>query len=210
MIQLALKLASRTIASLKVLAGTFIEGLTGTAYFPTPTTTPAMIEAAVEDVTTAENELASAEQTVVAKRNALDQKVQALKSVLTNVGLECLDKVKNDPEPLARTKLLSAKLILKSDGAPTEDIAVPENFGVTRGDHTGAVDGGCNKVPNAKMYRVRVATNLNGPWETKYEGTRSSFTIQGLAPGVTFFQMAAFGVNGGWSEWCDTAILHVV
>lgn len=210
MLQLALKLLKRELEDLKTFAATIITGLTGNNNFPTPTTTPAMVQTGIDEVTDAENGLADAERVVVEKREVLKNKVEALREVITKVGVECLNKVKNDPEDVARVKLLSVGLVLKADSTPTEVVAMPTNFAVTQGDHSGEVDGGCNRVPNAKMYRVRVSASITGPWEIKYEGTRSSFSIASLPLGMTYFQMAAFGTNGGWSEWSDPAACHVI
>ena len=211
MILLALALASRTIASIKNLAISLIKGLANNPAFPNPPTTGEMIQAAIDAVGVAEGDLTTAKQVVVAKSNELDNKVQALKNVINNVGLECLDKVKNDPEDVARTKLLSVNLILKGDTtAPTQEVALPTNFHVTTGDHNGQVNGGCNKVQHAVLYRVRMATTPIGPWVVKYEGTRTSFTIKDLPQGLAYFQISAFGTHGGWTEWSDLASCFVV
>jgi len=210
MIQLAFKLATLTLELLKDLAASLKAGLTGNANFPTPTTTPAMIQTGIDNLTTAQGELSAAEDVVTMKRVNVEEKRLALHSIINAAGVECLDKVKTLPEAEARMKLLSANLPLKSAGAPVEAVERPENFHVSQGDHSGEVDGGCNKVANAKMYRVRCSATVNGPWETKYEGTKSSFTISNLPVGVCFMQMAAFGTNGGWSEWSDLASIHVV
>lgn len=210
MIQLALKLAGRSIGSMKNLAASIKTGLTGNASFPAPTTTPVMLQTAIDNVTAVEAALTTAEEVVTMRREDLGGKVQALQDVLNAVGVECLDKVKTLPEADARMKLMSANLILKSDGAPVAEVAAPQNFHLSQGDHSGEVDGGCNRVANAKMYRVRCGASMAGPFVTKYEGTKSSFTIAGLALGVCWFQMAAFGTNGGWSEWSDPATVNVV
>jgi hypothetical protein len=210
MIQLAFKLATLTLELLKDLAASLKAGLTGNAGFPSPTTTPAMMQTGIDNLTAAEGELSAAEGVVTMKRVNVEEKRFALHSLINAVGVECLDKVKTLPEAEARMKLLSVNIPLKSPSAPVEAVERPENFHVSQGDHSGGVDGGCNKVANAKMYRVRCGATVNGPFETKYEGTKSSFTIANLPIGVCFMQMAAFGTNGGWSEWSDLASIHVV
>ncbi len=210
MIQIAFKLRELTIEALKNMAASIKAGLTGNASFPTPSPTTTEIQTAIDVVTTQEAVLKTAEDEVTEQRGVLQQKVEALENVVRAVGANCQDKVKTDPEATARMKLLSANLPLKAEGAPVEEVARPQNFHVSQGDHSGEVDGGCNKAKNAKMYRVRCGATANGPWETKYEGTRSSFTIKQLPVGECFMQMAAFGTNGGWSEWSDIARIHVV
>jgi hypothetical protein len=210
MIQLALKLTERTIASLKTLAASIKTGLTGNASFTTPAPTPTEIQTAIDAVTTQETVVQAAEDNVTTQREVLEQKVDGLRNVLRAVAANCQDKVKNDAEDVARAKLLSANLPLKSEGAPVDEIARPENFHISQGDHSGEVDGGCNKVKNAKMYRVRCGAAPAGPFTTMYEGTKSSFTIKNHPLGVCYMQMSAFGTNGGWSEWSDLASINVV
>ena len=210
MIQLALRLTERTLAGLKTFAMSVMTGLTGNASFPTPNPTPANIETAVDNLSDAEDELAAAEAVVVSKREAVEGRAEDLRNVLRAVAANCQDKVKNDPEELARTKLMSANLPIKTGASPVDPVSRPANFHVSQGDHSGEVDGGCNRVANAKMYRVRYGAAPGGPFETKYEGGKSSFTISGLPVGVGWLQMAAFGTNGGWSEWSDPATIHVV
>jgi hypothetical protein len=210
MIQLALRLTELTVAGLKSLATKIKDGLTNNASFPTPNPTPQNIDDAILAVTTAEGELGAAEALVTAKEDNLEQKVEALRDVLRRAGANCLDKVKEDPEATQRTKLLSANFTLKGDTAPPPVDTTPlTGFSVSHGDHSGEVDGICNKRTGAKMYRARHGTSPNGPWTTGYEGTKSSFTISDLPMGDTWFQMQAF-VGGQWTEWCDPARLHVV
>ncbi len=210
MIQLAFKLTERTVASLKDMAASIKTALTGNASFPTPSPTTTEIQNAIDAVTTQEGVLQAAEDEVTEQRGVLEQKVEALRNTLRAVGANCLDKVKTDPEATAKMKLLSANLPLRADNAPAEEVGMPQNFHISQGDHSGEVDGGCNKVKNSKMYRVRCGATANGPWDTKYEGTKSSFTIKQLPVGECFMQMSAFGTNGGWSEWSDLARIHVV
>ena len=210
MIQLALKLTVRTIESLKNLAASIKAGLTGNASFPTPSPSTTDIQTACDAVSAQEGVLQAAEDSVTHEREVLAQAVESLRGVLRAVGADCLDEVKNDAPDVALAKLLSANLPIKTEGSPADPVAVPQNFHVTQGDHTGSVDGGCNRVPDAKMYRTRVGTSPGGPFETKYEGTKSSWTITSLAVGECWFQMAAFGTNGGWSEWSDPARCHVI
>jgi len=205
MIQLALRLTKLSVNALKNLAATIKTGLTGNANFPTPTTTPTMIQTAIDNVTTAEADLSAAEATVVMKSENLENKLQALRDTLNAVGIECLDKVKNDPEDTARMKLMSANLPLKSAGAPVGELDRPENLSCTIGDHEGEIDGGCDRVTNAKMYRARYATSPSGPWTVGYEGSKSSFTLKSLTPGAEYWiEIAAFG-SGAWTEWSDPA-----
>ena len=205
MIQLALKLFNRTVASLKTYAGTVKTGLTGNASFPSPATTPAMVQTAIDDVTAAEGQLSAAEGAVAMKREDLEQKVTALRNIVNAVGLECLDKVKTDPEDVARMKLMSVNLTLKSAATPTADLPRPENLHCTLGDHSGEIDGACDRVPDAKMYRAHYSTTPDGTKTVGYEGSKSSFTIKGLTSGTEYWiEVAAFGA-GAWTEWSDPA-----
>ena len=210
MIQLALKLTKATLAALKTLASSIKSGLTGNASFPTPNPTPANIQTAIDEMEAQENALALAESKVEEEREMLAQKRLALENILRAVAANCMDTVKLDPEDVARAKLMSAMLPLRADNAPVDEIESPDNFFVTQGDHSGEADGGCDRVKNAKLYRVRFGTNVNGPFQTVYEGTKSSFTAKSLPIGEGWFQMAAFGTNGGWSEWSDPARCHVI
>ena len=169
MIQLALKLTERTLDALKNLAASIQAGLTGNASFPTPSPSTTDLQTACDTVATQQAALQAAEDEVTEQREMLDQKVEALRNVLRAVGANCLDKVKNDAEDVAKAKLLSANLVLKSEGAPVDEIERPENFHVSQGDHSGEIDGGCNKVKNAKMYRVRCGATASGPFTTVYE-----------------------------------------
>jgi hypothetical protein len=210
MIQIALKLSRKTMAAVKNLAASIKAGLTGNASFPTPSPTTTEIQTAIDDVSAQEAVLQAAKDNVTTQENILDQKFETLCSVIRAVVANCQDKVKNDDEATARAKLLSANLPLKSDANPVEAVERPENFHVTQGDHSGSIDFGCNRVVNAKMYRVRCGASPDGPFTTKYEGTRSAGTIDGHPLGPCWLQMSAFGTNGGWSEWSDPAFIHVV
>lgn len=210
MIQIALKLRDLTLQGLKDLAAAIKAGLTGNASFASPNPSPANIQTGIDNLTTAQNELSTAEAAVVLKRQAVEDKAEALRGILRASAANCQDVVKNDTDEVARTKLLSANFPLKSDGAPgTPDMTPPQSFFVNRGDHDGAVDGGCDRVTGAKMYRVRHGASMSGPWATGYEGTKSSFTINALAAGERWFQMQAF-VGGAWTEWSDPARCVVV
>lgn len=210
MIQLALKLAKLTANGLKNLAASVVTGLTGNAHFPAPTTTPVLIQGGIDDLIASEAALSASEDVVTMNRQDVEDKTQALRDLLTAAGTECLDTVKTLSEADARMAILSANLPIKSAGSPVDEVDRPQNFHITQGDHSQEVDGGCNKVLNSQMYRVRFGPAVDGPWETKYEGKKSSFTIAGLPTGICFMQMAAFGTNGGWSDWSDVASIHVL
>ncbi len=210
MIQIALKLARLTRQQLKDLANAIKAGLTSNANFSSPSPTATQIGTAITDLVTAENARATAEGALTAALEAEAQKEEALRAILRASATNCQDAVKNDPEDTQRTKLLSANFPLKSDADPgTPDMTPPQSFFVNRGDHDGFVDGGCDRIAAAKMYRVRHGISASGPWTTGYEGTKSSFTIEGLAAGERWFQMQAF-VGGTWTEWSDPARCVVV
>lgn len=210
MIQIALKLTKITITALKNLAGDIKTGLTGNASFPSPSPSTTEIQTAITNVTNQEGALSVAQAAVVAQEDLLEQKVEALRNVLRAAAANCLDAVKTDSEEVARTKLLSANFTLKTDAEPTPEVARPENFHISQGDHSGEVDGGCDRVEFAKMYRVRCGTTADSLPVTVYEGTKSSFTAKNVPIGLCYMQMAAFGTNGGWSEWSDIASIRVV
>ncbi len=210
MIQVALKLTKITIAALKTLAGSIKTGLTGNASFPTPSPTPAQIDTAITAVSDQEVIVGAAAAALVAQEDILEQKVDALRNVLRAVVANCQDTVKNDPEEVAREKLLSANLTLKADAEPAPEVERPENFHISQGDHSGEVDGGCDRVSHSKMYRVRCGATPESLPTTVYEGTKSSFTAKNVPIGLCYMQMSAFGTNGGWSEWSDIASIRVV
>ena len=100
-------------------------------------------------------------------------------------------------------------LRLRARPVPVGDLPAPEDFSVTRSDAEGTVDGQCHCVPGASSYKSQQSVNRDGPWLPGYEGTKSSFTLGGLTPGVmTYHRMAALGPNG-LSPWSDIAQCRV-
>jgi hypothetical protein len=213
MLQLALKLAELTENGLKALARAIKTGLAsadGLAKFPTPKVTPAQLEAAAAAVEAQEGRVATAEGKLAEERAALLTSVTALTDTITAAATDCLNTVSQLPEAEARAALATVNVAVRGEREPSPAAVQPTNFYVNRGDHDHSVSGGCDRQKQARLYRVRYGGTANGPWTVGYEGTRSSFEIQNLTPGESWFQMAAFATNGGWSEWSDPARCHVL
>lgn len=211
MLQLALKLSTQTTNEKKTLGRSLKEGLTNAAAsFPNPKITPEVLEAAVKAVEDQEVLVGTAEDELSEQREALQQKVAFLEATITQSATDSLNTVSLLPEAEAKAALMAAYVPLRGAGVPAQPVPTPQNLVITQGDHSGEVDGACHRSKGAIMYRVRVGATTAGPFETKYEGTKSSFTIGGLPVGDCWFQMAAFGTNSGWSEWSDPARCHVI
>ena len=202
----ALKLARINTNDKKTLAGTLATGLTeNTAIVPDPKVEPAELIAGAKAVSDQEVILAAAEANVTTQRDILTQKIGALEVLMTRSVAHSTFVVEGDP-----MKMGMLKIPMKSGPTTAPTAGPPQHFFVTQGDHTTEVDGQCDKVPRASLYRVERAASPNGPWTTGYEGKRSSFTIAGLTPGeIGWFRMAAF-VGEEWTDWSDPATCRVL
>ena len=202
----ALKLALLTTNEIKSLGGALAAGLTANpALVPAPAVTPAQLIAAVKAVSDQEPVLAAAEANVPTQRNLLAQKLAALETLMTTSANDSTNVVHHDG-----VKMGMLNIPLKGTSVPAPHVGAPQNFSVTQGDHSTYVDGHCNRAQGAKMYKAQSAISPAGPWTEGYSGSKSSFTITGLAPGQEmWFRMAAY-IGGVWTEWSDPAMCRVV
>ena len=204
----ALKLAQLNTAEIKNLAGSLATGLTDNpTLVPTPKVTPVQLTGAADAVSQQEVKLKAAEDGVIAQRSILAEKIDALKALITTSAKDSTLVVAGDA-----VKMEMLNIPVKSTGGPATPAPAggPQNFSVTQGDHSGEVDGHCNAMKNAKLYRAEHAASANGPWTNGYEGSKSKFTVAGLTPGQqVWFRMAAF-VGGQWTDWSDPAMCIVL
>ena len=209
-IRLALKLDRVSVNTVKNYARALRNGLIDSEAFPEMVDAPDQLETGVKSVEEQEATVTAAAAALRAERVELKRRVKALKSVVGATTTACVSTVSRRPEVEARAALQSANIPLRGDGAPTLSAGRPSNLHVARGSHDGSVQGRCDREKQARLYRLRASRTVDGPWETLYEGTKARFTISGLAAGDWYFQMAAIGTNGGWSEWSDVASCVVV
>ncbi len=206
MAKVALKLQSKDHPEKITLARSMATGLTeNPALVPTPKVAPAALEAAALALEQADQAIADAEEAINPLRTDAAGKETALDLLLNKSADDSAVETAYD-----RMKLELLKVPLQSETPAAPDTTPLLNFHVTHGDHDGYVDGGANRRKGASLYRVRCGASATGPWTSVYEGTKSSFTIQGQASGqICYYQMAAF-VGGVWTEWSDLAQLRVV
>ncbi len=202
----ALKNRQRDEAGVSQICRTLATGLGKTpVVITTPEVTPAQLNGAADDLDAAVQNLATYDQGRAAFVTEVANKRKAAEVLATRSAENSATQTSYD-----KTKLDFLLVPLQSETDATPDTSPLTNFYVSHGDHDGEVDGGCNRRKGAKLYRVRCGAAATGPWETKYEGSKSTFTITGETPGqICYFQMAAF-VGGQWTEWSDIAQLRIV
>jgi hypothetical protein len=201
----ALKNKERDEAGVSQICRTLATGLLKTpVVITTPKVTPTQLNDAADDLDEAVQALATYDQ----GRGVLVQEVANKRKDAEGLATKSADDSAVQTS-YDKTKLEFLLVPLQSeDGTP--DTSPLQNFHVSHGDHEGEVDGGCNRRKGAKLYRVRCGPAVTGPFETRYEGTKSNFTITGETVGhMCYFQMAAF-VGGQWTEWSDVAQLRIV
>ena len=199
MAEIAFKFARKTPADIRQLAVDAKAGLTNNANFPNTTARVTALGTKTAAYDTAVTNQAIAAAALQTADDAVDAAVENIKTELNGAKKDC-EEVTHDP-----VKLGSTQMPLKGESQPVGDLPAPEDFSVTRSDAEGTVDGQCHKVDGASSYKSETSINRDGPWTLGYEGTKSSFTLGGLTPGVmTYHRMAALGPNG-LSPWSDIA-----
>jgi hypothetical protein len=202
----ALKLKEKNRPEKVTLARSMAKGFTDhPTVVPSPKVTATQLTTAAQEAEDAEQAITDAEEAINPLRTIAASKFAALETLMTTSADDSAVETGGDR---AKMELLNIPLQSETPSAP--DTSPLANFHVTHGDHEGSVDGGANRRKGASMYRVRCSTTATGPWTVVYEGTKSSWTIQGQPVGqLCYFQMAAF-VGGAWTEWSDIAQLRIV
>jgi hypothetical protein len=202
----ALKNKERDEAGVSQICRTLAEGLTKTPIvITTPKVTPTQLNDGADDLDEAVQNLADHDQGRAVLVQEVANKRKAAEALATQSADDSAVQTGYD-----KTKLDFLLVPLQSETDSAPDTSPLQNFHVSHGDHEGEVDGGCNRRKGTKIYRVRCGPSATGPWATKYEGSKSNFTITGETVGqMCYFQMQAF-VGGQWTEWSDIAQLRIV
>ena len=192
--------------SLKVTAGSVLNGLTGNPVFPNPTVSLTTLETAITDFSDAlvEQEQGGSMATA-AKKNKRETLVRILRRLASYVEDNCDGNL---------AALLSSGFAAASTSRVQAHLAAPFILRLLNG-HTGQLLVKLRKpIANAKCYELRYvvvaplgagqgADGTPGPWQSGDLCSNSrALALNGLTPGTTYnVQIRAIGGSTGQSDW---------
>ncbi len=174
--------------------------MTGNPDFATPNPALTAVTAATNDVVAANNASNQARMESKAKTTALNDRVDTLRGMLTQLG-SYVENIANGKEALIQSAGMDVKAARSASAAP----GVVSGFEATTGDNDGEIDLSWNSLDGASSYVVE--RSLAGPpaagWEHQATVTKSRMTANGLTSGTRYwFRVAAVAPKGqgGWSD----------
>jgi hypothetical protein len=176
-----------------------VAAMTGNPSFPTPSPTLASITTAANELKTANADVLASRQTAKEKTAIQNQKEDALDQLLTQ-SAAYVESVGGNNEQL----ILSAGMAMRLPAvATTEAPTQPQGLMATAGDHDGEIYLSWDTVSGAKSYVIERSPDPPTTWTHAGVSTRSNFTAQNLISGTRdWFRVAAVNSNGqsGWSD----------
>ena len=185
--------------SLKVTAGSVLNGLTGNPVFPNPTVSLTTLETAITDFSDAlvEQEQGGSMATA-AKKNKRETLVRILRRLASYVEDNCDGNL---------AALLSSGFAAASTSRVQAHLAAPFILRLLNGN-TGQLLVKLRKpIANAKCYELRYAAvgadGTPGPWQNGGLNSNSrALALNGLTPGTMYnVQIRAIGGSTGQSDW---------
>ena len=197
--RIRLNLSKLSITEKIAKARQIVTALTGNASFPTPSPPLASITTAANELKTANDEVLASRQTAKEKTAIQNQKEDALNQLLTQCAAY-VESVGGNNEQL----ILSAGMAMRAPAVATTDAPTqPEALTATAGDHDGEIDLSWDTVAGAKSYVIEKSPDPPTTWTHAGVSTRSTFAVQNLTSGTRYwFRVAALNGNGqsGWSD----------
>lgn len=197
--RIRLNLSKLSITEKIAKARQIVTALTGNADFPTPSPPLANITTAANELKTANDEVLASRQTAKEKTAIQNQKEDALNQLLTQCAAY-VESVGGNNEQL----ILSAGMAMRAPAVATTDAPTqPEALTATAGDHDGEIDLSWDTVAGAKSYVIERSPDPPTTWTHAGVSTRSTFVVQNLTSGARYwFRVAALNGNGqsGWSD----------
>jgi hypothetical protein len=183
------------------LGNTVKTAMTGNANFPAPNPPLATIGTLVTTAQTkinAYNLLKAQTDTALSDR---DTALQALRNGLSQEG----DHVQNVSGG-DRTKIESAGMSVRDDGAPIGTPTQVLNLVLTEGDFEGSLDAAWDRVRGASSFEIQISPDPITPtsWAFKQSASKSSATISGLTSGAKLWvHVRAIGAGNTPGPWSD-------
>lgn len=173
--------------------------------FASPDPSLATLNAAIATVQQRQNGVRSLEQQLTTERDKLTAEVNALKSVLDDIGgyVEQTAKAANDPN-----LILKGGFSLPEEKAATNTIAVPTQVALAEiPQTTGVIQVRIKPVARAKAYMVRFCTDpMQQDWkEAQYFSSSKDMRLRIAAGTKIFVTVKALGPNNIESDWSDVA-----
>ena len=166
-----------------------IAGMTGNAFFPTPTPALPGLVTLLEDYTKALKACGAQDRNKIAIKNALRLQLNAAFNQLgIYVNLECMGNVE---------KLTSSGFRLSKVPEPVH-LETPTGLVVTPGINPGTMDASVNRVAGASGYLFERCDDINvaEPLWVIFGSVRCNYTFTGLVPGKTYYvRVVALGAN---------------
>jgi hypothetical protein len=178
--------------------------LTGNANFPTPNPTLAAYGTLITTAQTKVNAYNLLKAQLDAALADRDAAIRALDAGTTQMG-DYIQNVSGGD----RTKIESAGMSVRNDGAP---IGTPDrvlNLVLTEGDFEGTLDAAWDKVRGASSYEIQTSPDPITPtsWTFKQSASKSSATISDLTSGAKLWvHVRAIGARNTAGPWSDPAI----
>ena len=204
MMKFKLELYKKKPTDKLALGAAHIAAMTGNTNYPQATRVPtdAQVQAAQDELATAEAEVDAAEIAWKQKLQIRDQKEAAWDTVITARANNCEAVTPNDAAALASTGFP-----LRSSGAPIGALPAPGDLRAVATKNEGEIDLRCHTVKGASSYEweCRLYSDLNAPWTPVKPSTSARLLVQELTPGVVYaFRVRAVGAAGPGS-WSDEA-----
>lgn len=188
-----------TVASLQVLSGFIVTGMTGNAAFATPNPTLADFTAARNDYIAAVNG---------AKGNTIGVAVRVQKRTALLALIRKLAHYVQVTSGGDLPTLLSSGLTAQRPRQPVGVLPAPLNLRLLRGKVTGQIIVRTNRHDQAGAYEWRYTTAANPTGWIRGDATLSaSTTLYDLVPGTQYIVQGRAVGSAGPSNWSDGAML---
>jgi hypothetical protein len=189
-----------------VFSKQIITSMTANPNFATPVPSLATVTTAITAAETANADLKVARKATVTKASILDDKLADLDSIVTQLAAYVESTAKGDD-----TKIKSAGMGVKSQGAPIGIPSAPENLLAVAATQN-EIELNWDKVSGAKSYVVQLTQDLNGNanWSISSVVTKAKVTIKNLESGKKYwFKVAAVGA-AGQGPFSDPATTYAI
>jgi hypothetical protein len=204
MARIRLNLGRLTVPEKIAKTEQIIDSLTGNPNFPNPSPSLTTITTAKNELKTAAGELQAVNQSRKEKSTNQNAKEDVIDQLLTQLAAH-VESVAGANEQMILSAGMDLRAVSTASTTPPDH---PAALTATAGDRDGEIDLSWDPVSGARSYVVEQSADpaTSATWTHAGVGTRSTFTVGGLASGTRYwFRVAA--VNGnGQSGWSDPAI----
>jgi hypothetical protein len=190
----------RNVPALITYAVGIVNGMTGNAYFPTPSPALATVETATSDLQTAETVAQTRAKGAVAQRNA---KQQALVSLLEQLRTYVQSTADASPEN-GPAIIQSARLALRKT-----PVRKALGFHAKAGSVSGSVKVVAPAAARRASYEWQYSTDGGKTWVTMPSTLQAKTSLSGLTPQTTIQLRYRAVLKGGEGDWSQ-AVSYVV